>query len=307
VTAETNVAAPTNQASEATTHTVRYGLSDPKASSFKEAEEEPGKTEANFDSHLKTGQLHVGIARDIVPYNWHADNPELDKWLEAVGTAGLQPYITFTVEEDQFCHPGQRCKETGLGSYEAHIKALIAGLMKLHAENPSIPAVTLYGAWNEPDLNKPTKQDPLYNNAKRAALFWKAARAILRQVGCNCTMVAGEFSEDDGYINTYLTTIQKNYSLWRGKPRIWGFHDYVDLEDYYYHPYNSDAEAFIKKIKRLGASHVWLSEQGVMLQNGGTATKLDDSSQAEDATRQRDAAKDLADSSGRCNVFCELL
>jgi len=293
VTAETNIAAPTNQASEAKTHTVRYGLSDPKATSFENAEEEPGKIEANFDSHLKTGQLHVGIARDIVPYNWHADNPELDKWLEAVGRAGLQPYITFTVEEDQFCHPGQRCKETGLGSYEAHIKALIAGLMKLHAENPSIPAVTLYGAWNEPDLNKPTKQDPLYNNAKRAALFWKAARAILRQVGCNCTMVAGEFSEDDGYINTYLTTIQKNHSLWRGKPRIWGFHDYVDLEDYYYHPYNSDAEAFIKKIKRLGASHVWLSEQGVMLQNGGTATKLDDSSQAEDATRQRDAAKDF--------------
>jgi alpha-tubulin suppressor-like RCC1 family protein len=293
VTAETNIAAPTNEASEAKAHNVRYGLSDPKASSFETAEEEPGTTEAAFDSHLKNGQLHVGIARDVIPYNWHASNPELDKWLEAVHVAGLQPYITFTVEDDQFCHRGLPCKETGLGSYQAHVKELIAGLMKLHAEKPSIPAVTLYGAWNEPDLNKPGKQDPLYKNAKRAALFWKDARAILRQVGCNCTMVAGEFSEDDGYINNYLTTIQKNHSLWPGKPHIWGFHDYEDLEHYYAHPYNSYAEAFIKKIKRLGASRVWFSEQGVMLQNGGTATKLDDSSQAEDAKRQRDAAKDF--------------
>jgi alpha-tubulin suppressor-like RCC1 family protein len=293
ITAETNVVAPTNAASEAKAHSVRYGLSDPKASSFTEAEEEPGKTEANFDSHLKSGPLHVGVARDIIPYNWHATNPELDKWLEAVGAAGLQPYITFTVESGQFCHPGQPCKETGISSYEAHVKELIAGLMKLHKEKSAIPAVTVYGAWNEPDLNKPTEQDPLYKNAKRAALFWKAGRAILRQVGCSCTMVAGEFSEDDGYINKYLSTIQKNHSLWPGKPHIWGFHDYEDLERYYSHPYNSYAEAFIKKIKRLGGSHVWLSEQGVMLQNGGEETKLDDSSQAEDATRQRDAAKDF--------------
>jgi hypothetical protein len=104
---------------------------------------------------------------------------------------------------------------------------------------------------------------------------------------------AGEFSEDDGYINKYLTTIQKDHSLWSGKPHIWGFHDYEDLEHYYDHPYNSYAEAFIKKVKRLGASHVWFSEQGLMLQNGGEETELDDSSQAEDATRQRDAAKDF--------------
>jgi hypothetical protein len=66
-------------------------------------------------------------------------------------------------------------------------------------------------------LNK-ANQNPLYNNAKRAALFWKAARAIVKQVGCNCTVVAGEFSEDDGYIHKYLTTIQKDHSLWPGKP-----------------------------------------------------------------------------------------
>jgi alpha-tubulin suppressor-like RCC1 family protein len=292
VTAETNITAPTNQASEAKTHKVRYGLSDPKPSSFEQAEEEPGKTQTHFDNHLKNGPLHVGIARDIIPYTTNPENSTLDKWLEAVKTAGLQPYITFTAQK--LCEAGQPCIETKLSSYEKGIKELITGLMKLHKEKPSaIPAITLWGAWNEPDLNKPLEKNPLYKNPKRAAVFWKAARAILRQAGCNCTLVAGEFSEDDGYINKYLTTIQKDHSLWAGKPHVWGFHDYEDLEHYYYHPYNSYAEAFIKKIKRLGASHVWFSEQGVMLQNGGAETKLDNSSQPEDEKRQRDAAKDF--------------
>ncbi len=291
--AEVNVPAPTDAASQAAAHAVRYGLSDPNASSFETAEEEKGKTTPHFDSHLKNGKLHVGIARDVIPYNWHPGNAELVNWLKAVKKADLEPYLTLTVESDQFCHPGRACSETSLTSYEAHVKELISGLVQAHDREPSvIPLVTLWGAWNEPDLDH-QEQNPLYKNPTRAALFWKKARSILRQVGCNCTMVAGEFAQDDGYINSYMTAIQRNRSFWPGKPHVWGFHDYEDLEHSYSDAHNSYAEAFIKKLKRLGAPRVWFSEQGVLLQNGAATTKLADGSQSEDAARQRDAAKDF--------------
>ena len=303
VTAETNIAAPSNTASAAKGSKVRYGLSDPKATSFEKSEEEAGKEEAHFDKHLKEGQLHVGIARDFIPYNWHPNNPELEAWLKAVKKAGLQPYITFTVEADKFCEPENHtkpCVEPGIVSYEKHVKELIAGLVDRYKEEIKtkgasvIPLVTLWGAWNEPDLNTKKKADPLYKNSKRAALFWKKARSIMEQVGCSCTMVAGEFAEDDGYIAEYAATIQHNRSFGLKYPRVWGFHDYYDLENYYDHPHNSYAEAFLKDIgRRLHSPRIWFSEQGVELRNEGIKTNLDNGSESEDIKRQREAAKDF--------------
>jgi hypothetical protein len=177
VTAETNIVAPSNEASAAKASQVRYGLSDPKATSFEDSEEESGKTEAHFDKHLKEGPLHVGIARDVIPYNWHPNNPELIGWLKAVKKADLQPYITFTVEPDQFCeskNPTKPCIEPSISSYEKHIKELISGLMARHAKEPGVvPLVTLWGAWNEPDFHNEVEENPLAKNAKRAGLFWK--------------------------------------------------------------------------------------------------------------------------------------
>lgn len=297
-TADLNIAALSNIASAAKASKVRYGLSDPNATSFEDSEEEAGKPEAHFDKHLKEGQLHVGIARDVIPYNSHPNNGKLLAWLKAVKKAGLQPYITFTVESNKFCEPknhAKPCVEPGIVSYEKHVKELIAGLMAIHAKEPSvIPTVTLWGAWNEPDFKTTKEANPLYKNPKRAALFWKKARSIMEQAGCRCTMVAGEFAEDDGYIAKYAATIQQNHSFGLKYPHVWGFHDYHDLEHYYNHPQNSYAEAFIRDLgRRLHDPRIWFSEQGVALQNGEGKTNLDNGSESEDIERQREAAKDF--------------
>jgi alpha-tubulin suppressor-like RCC1 family protein len=289
VTAEVAADGPSDTASSARGSYVRYGLSDPNPGTFEQAEE-GGKLEAHFDSHLASGPLHVGIARDVIPYNWHPNNPALIAWLTATGKAGLKPYLTFTVEPGHFCLPHKSCVEPTIESYEVHVTELISGLMRLHASEPSvIPAVTLWGAWNEPDFTTREKQDPLRGNPKRAALFWKRARAILRHVGCSCTMVAGEFAEDDGYITEYEKTILTNHSYWPGKPHVWGLHDYHDLVNFPHHPHNSDAEAFLKKLGgRLGSPRVWLSEQGVELQDGEAPTDLYGNPKG-----QREAARDF--------------
>jgi hypothetical protein len=294
VTAETNIAAMSDTASAAKGSKVRYGLSDPHPTTF--AVEKEGKLVSDYDEHLKSGPLHTEIARDAIPYN--KTSPEaLKGWLEAVHTAGLQPYITL----DGTCEVGHPCEKATIGRYAYYAERLIGGVLKLHREHPStVPLVTLWGAWNEPDLDNSGRYNPLDHKPHLAALFWKKGRAILKQKGCkHCTMVAGEFAKDDGYIEKYEAVFRPhdrayNPAYWSLKPHAWGFHDYEDLEDYYYNPHNSYAEAFLKHIRKLGKSRVWFSEQGVELQNGKKPTKLeDDSSQSEDAKRQRIAANDF--------------
>ena len=290
VTAETNVAAPSDAASTAKASKARYGLSDPKATSFEDSEEEAGKTEAHFDKHVKEGKLHVGIARDVVSYQ--TKPKELTKWLEAVKAAGLQPYITLGIEN---CTFGKSCNTPKIGPYTADVEKLVGGLIRMHKEHSStIPLVTLWGAWNEPDFHSTTKYDPLYRHAGTAALFWKKARSILKKAGCSCTMVAGEFAEDDGYIAKYAATIQHSHIFWSGYPHVWSLHDYHDLESYYDHPHNSYAEAFLKKLgRRLHNPRIWFSEQGVARRNGTGHTHLVGNSESENIKRQVGAAKDF--------------
>jgi alpha-tubulin suppressor-like RCC1 family protein len=300
VTAEFNIAAPSNIASAATASKIRYGLSDPKAASFEKAEEEAGKEEEpNFDKNLKDGLLHVGIARDVIYYR-HPNMPELTRWLEAVKKAELEPFITFGVEPAQMCHPHKHCSEPQIVSYEKDIKAIMEEVKNLYKANPTvIPPVTLWGAWNEPDLTTESEENPLAKDAKRAALFWKKARSVLSQVGCSCTMLAGEFAEDDGYIGEYAAVIQHNHSFGSAYPHVWGFHDYHDLENAYDDPHNSYAEAFLKKIgRRLKNPRIWFSEQGVALQNGEEPTQLAGNTEGENIQRQIAAAKDFLNLGG---------
>jgi hypothetical protein len=284
---------------------LHYGLSDPKPEDFTEAEEETGKTVKNFDKHLESGPLHVKVARDVVPYYTQLDTQtgkELVTWLEAVKKAGLEPYITLGIEN---CTKGQTCQavdDPSFGEYGKAVKKLIKEVMELHKENATtVPAVKKWGAWNEPDFVSATTYDPLHDDAdaKKAALFWKEARSILQQVGCDCTLVAGEFAEYDArYIGRYEEAMRHDHEFWSGKPSVWGFHDYHDLlgvttkRQYVV----EDAKAFVKSMHEdMGHPRIWLSEQGVDLKNGAPGpegfTRLDQGS--EKLELQRLAARDF--------------
>ncbi len=273
---------------------LHYGLSDPKPEDFTKAEEETGKTVENFDKHLESGPVHVKVARDVIPYN--TKPAELTQWLEAVKKAGLEPYITFGVVED--CTFGKACPkvdEPNVEVYGKDVESLIKGVMTSYKEKPTvIPLVKRWGAWNEPDFHSEITYDPLYTNAEKAALFWKMARSILRRVGCDCTMVAGEFAEYDGYIGRYIKAIRHNHKFWSRKPGVWGFHDYHDLISVTpKRPHVVEyAKAFVKSMgEDMGHPRIWFSEQGVELKDNHTITRLDKG--PEQLTLQRLAADDF--------------
>jgi PKD domain/Concanavalin A-like lectin/glucanases superfamily/NHL repeat len=254
ITAEIATAAPTDLVSVAR-DPVKYGLSDPKASVFE-----------NLNADLTKAPLNIKVVRDVIPYYAWQTAPyreELLAWLKAVGKHKyLKPYITL----EALNH-----KTVSYSEYKADVSELMKELIN-GKETEGIPPVKLWGAWNEPDI-----ENILADNAPKAAVMWKIADAIGGELHCGCKIAAGEFYEFDGYINKYINTILHDPSYGTAKPSDWGLHDYYDLENLQRHTEehkgNVDLEKFLKEIK--GTPKIWISETGVVLQNGGEATKLE--------------------------------
>lgn len=299
-TAEIAVAAPSDPVSATKTPAAKYGFSDPHAATF--GDEESGKFVNNFDPHLKSGPLHAERARLFLNWNTSPENKELLDWLKAVKAAGLTPFITL-----QECKPlPESSCPTGkaprtLGEYYNHVKKLMKGLINGNSERP---AVRLWGSWNEPDhIGDPYREGP-----ETAAYLWGEAQLAAEKAGCHhhCTVVAGEFAaylEHHEYVNKYELAIikgeRKHHFPAKVKPHIWGMHDYSDLEqvkgvkegdkEVLGNYVNKEAKGFVTKIKDLYRSaHIWLTEQGVILQNETKATHL-----YNNAVLQRLAAQDF--------------
>jgi hypothetical protein len=272
------VAAAGNRASAARPQDLRYGLSDQRAAAFGPA----------FDRRLLEGPLHVRVARLVLPYEAvlgsteHREEQEkaekkleftqseaLTMWLRKVQEVNargehLQPYITLW---SRGCLDRTACRAPPIKRYREAVRVLIKDHMKAAG---GLPAVRLWGAWNEPDRGK----TPL--SAPRAGELWQIAQSVMTELHCGCTMVAGEFAEFGPYVSRYKKFMVKHHL----EPRVWGLHDYRDLvpgssnELAKYE--NRDAREFAKLTStRLGKPRIWLSEQGVELDNGFKPTPLE--------------------------------
>ncbi len=292
VMAAVTVAAASNPASAARPQDLLYGLSDQRAAAFGPA----------FDRQLLEGPLHVRVARLVLPYEAGLESTDkreakektekkldytqseaLTEWLRRVQEVNaqgehLQPYITLW---SKGCLDRTSCRAPPLKSYREAVRALIKDHTKAAA---GLPAVKLWGAWNEPDGEEASLQ------AAQAGELWQVAHSVMVNLHCGCTMVAGEFAEFGPYISRYKEFMVKHHL----KPRVWGLHDYRDLDpglsnDHLAKYENRDAKEFAKLTStRLGKPRIWLSEQGVELDNGSTPTSLKGNPEA-----QRISAEDF--------------
>jgi hypothetical protein len=275
----TTVAAPSNRASAARPQNLRYGLSDQRAAAFGPA----------FDRQLLEGPLHVRVARLVLPYEAVLESTEkrreereraekkleftqseaLTMWLRKVQEVNangehLQPYITLW---SKGCLDRTACRAPPIKRYREAVRELIKDHMKAVG---GLPAVRLWGAWNEPDGGRASLP------AAQAGELWRVAHSVMVNLHCGCTMVAGEFAEFGPYVSRYKEFMVKH----RLKPRVWGLHDYRDLvpgsSNELAKDENRDAEEFAKLTSTgLGKPRVWLSEQGVELDNGFKPTPLE--------------------------------
>ncbi len=271
------------------------GLSEQYKSGFDESEDE-GKELKEFDPRLKS-HLKVESGRLVLDYNASPQSQLLHEWLEAVQAAGLKPFITFRACEPEPpnygtgknervpCPPAPSPTSSSFpGYYYHHVYALMKELIK--------DGVRTFGAWNEPNLYP---RNPLYGAPERAALLWGEAEHAVERLDCarHCIVVAGEFySFQRSYIGSYVNTILRDAKRGlptRTKATFWGIHDYHDLLDVEAEKQsgqwvigrtyrNSEANDYVKYIKsrRMGSTHVWLSEQGVWIEapHGNGRTRL---------------------------------
>ncbi|MHB1861246.1 MAG: IPT/TIG domain-containing protein, partial [Solirubrobacteraceae bacterium] len=252
-TAEVPVSAATNAAIASAPHRATFGLSDEEASAFDKSEED-GLPVEKLDPRLESGPLKARIARKIVAWNaWpkpgepetpaqRSEHQELVQWLEAVKRAGLRPYITFRSCYTQSAECRTPTHEQYLRGVTAMMRALVNG-----GGNPKLPAVRLWGSWNEPK-GKPSaaaRKGPNWEKgepkllAREAAMLWGETEraAALAQCLRSCRVVAGEFEKYGParkYIIEYAASIknaERHHRFPTGvKPHIWGLHDYTDLE-----------------------------------------------------------------------------
>jgi alpha-tubulin suppressor-like RCC1 family protein len=308
-TAAVAVAAASDKAGASKAPKARFGLSDEQKSAFDETEE-GRKIEHHFDPRLEVGRLGVKKARLIVNYNTSPHSELLHEWVEAVEKEGLEPYITFRAcvpeapnygagkDERMPCPSAPAPTSASFpGYYYNHVLALMRELVN--------DGVRTFGAWNEPDLHG----SPLHNSAKRAAVLWGEAQRAAEHSGCghHCIVVAGEFAGyKKGYVGSYVGTLLHDAKVGiptKTKATFWGLHDYNDLEHVREEMHagkeviaknyrNLEARALVSyiKTKRLGSTHIWLSEQGIRIKTTGPkgTTRLTDNGEL-----QRLAAQDF--------------
>ena len=237
-----------------------------------------------------------GRARLVLDYNTSVNNPELIEWLQSVYKAGLKPYITLReCEQEEGIDTPCPSHPPTIKEYQKDVESLMKAF-KQENKKEKLPAVTVWGAWNEPDGAK----NPFHHHkAKRAALFWKIAQHAAFSIFHHAhryTVVAGEFEQYyPEYTKEYRKAILTDHAFWAGKPHVWGLHDYHDIlrSGELGHYVTEDARKFLSLgDESLGHPHMWISEAGVELLTGKKKTPLAGEGETE-LKRQRIAAKDF--------------
>jgi hypothetical protein len=176
--------------------------------------------------------LGMRYARLITPWNSIFTEPDrLDTWLQAAKAAGIEPLVAFNYARGDVC-PKRPCTLPSVGQYAAAFRAFYA----------KYPWVRAYQPWNEANH----QSQPTGKNPKRAAEYYN----VLRSICHGCTITAADVLDATNlkrWIKTFL-----EYA--KGKPRLWGLHNYTDT--------NRFRSTGTKTMLELVKGQLWLTETG---------------------------------------------
>src|SRR3954469_17613467 len=174
--------------------------------------------------------LGLRDSRLVVPYDVALRPAQLARYgpeLELARARGLRMLVSFGASAGV---------PLGLPSARGYRRAV-------HAFRVRFPWVRDLGAWNEANhASQPTARHP-----GRAAQLFNALRAECR----GCRIVAADVLDQAGF-----ATWVRRFRRVARSPRIWGLHDYVDV--------NRDRDVSVPRLRRAtgGRGVVWLTETG---------------------------------------------
>ncbi|WP_342381861.1 hypothetical protein NVS55_19905 [Myxococcus stipitatus] len=229
-------------------------------------------------THPAWDGLNVKRARVVVPYDvalrptTDARRQKFEAWLQAAAAKAVEPYVTFGPSDQHKAANGKYLAPTD-GEYRVAFEAF-------HA---TYPAITLVGAWNEPNfpdtvlqsgvpLDQPTCASEDLENCGplRAAFYYRLVVSICP----TCTVAAGEFdaTPGDAYWDRYRIFLRGH------RPKLWSIHPHHDANRYQAsgaHCVPGDASCttrtFLGWLQGLDSSwdvgHIWLTEVGAFYRN----------------------------------------
>jgi hypothetical protein len=186
-------------------------------------------------------QLKIRHARFVLPFDEALQRNywRLGPWLAAAREARVQPMIVFNH------YNGNYKRLPSVKQYRRAVRNV----------REDFPWVRTYTTWNEANLRT---MQPTGRNPRRAAQFYNVLRKECR--GCKVVAVSLWQNNYESWLRKFRRTAKK--------PRIWGFHNYVDANRKTTPPSRSVTARFARAVP----GQVWLTEAGGIVRNrfGGT-------------------------------------
>src|SRR3954470_14899732 len=189
-----------------------------------------GDQSANMLGDPRFAALGVRDSRLVVPYDMALDPVPLARYapvLDLARARGVRMLVSFAAS----------------ARAPARLPSVRAYRRAARAFRARLPWVHDLGAWNEANhASQPTARHP-----GQAARLYNALRAECRR----CRIVAANVLDQAGF----ATWVRRFRRVARA-PRIWGLHDYVDV--------NRDRDVSVPRLRRAtgGRGVVWLTETG---------------------------------------------
>lgn len=191
--------------------------------------------------------LGVKRVRYIVPWNWRREDHIRDAVTIYMRTAHEQRkevLVHFTAAAG--CWNGKRysrarhCRAPNMYAYAASVRAF----------RRKFPWVRNFGAWNEANhSSQPTARSP-----QLAARYYNTLYGVCPR----CRIVAADLLDSSNLVRY----VQKFRRYARHKPRIWGLHNYSDVN----RERSENTRAFLKAVP----GQVWLTETGGLVRLSDT-------------------------------------
>jgi hypothetical protein len=176
--------------------------------------------------------LNVRRTRLVVPYDVMRDRGQLARFapvLDGSRAAGVDVLVAFNHSAR---HPRHLPSASAYGAAVAAFRA-------------RFPWVRTLGPWNEANhSSQPTARRP-----DRAARYFD----IVRKLCAGCNIVAADVVDSGGYVSW----IQRFKRAAKGRPRIWGLHNYHDV--------NHFENRTTRRMRGIVRGQLWLTETGGMV------------------------------------------
>jgi hypothetical protein len=218
------VAAPAAQAKP------RVGLSEQNPALFSQASWQK----------LKLKRVRYIVSWDYAKQGF--ERAEVAGFLDAAHAAGQDVLVEFNARRG--CFTGKRYKKTKAcrAPSASAYKRAVRGFRK------EFPFVKTFAPWNE--VNHVSQ--PTYRKPGLAARYYKAMKSVCKR----CTVMAADVL-DSSDVKTYLRGFQR---ATKGKGRIWGLHNYKDV--------NRRQSKGVKNVLSVVKGKLWLTETGGIVHFG---------------------------------------